>query len=318
MAEEQWNVLPESLDTWVSERAAASDEEPADVVSRAVTLYRLVEEHAEATDGEMPPADEFDELVSSFDDHVAALDDRVSTIEETADDNADRVTALDGRVVTVEDDLDEKITDVRERVIQVKREADGKAPADHDHPALDERIERAGTTAVEANTRVDDLETRVDSGFENFEEILEHVADDMDDRDEKLTKFASIVVDLRRRLAEVEHAVATADAAAGLKTAANRQGETVGNCGECDSRIAIGLLTEPNCPHCGAEFSGVESSGRFFGSATLTTERRLALTAGDDPADDDRAVEPGSASDGTETESKPSTVTELFEGVRRE
>ncbi|WP_152042791.1 hypothetical protein [Salinigranum salinum] len=317
MAEEQGDVLPETLRAWVNDRAAASDEEPADVVSRAVTLYRLVEEHAEATDGEMPPADEFDELVASFDNHVAALDDRVATIEDDLDDNTGRVTALDDRVAAVEDDLDEKITDVRERVIQIKREADGKAPADHDHPALDERIERAGTTAVEANTCVDDLETRVDSGFENFEEILEHVADDMDDRDEKLTRLASVVVDLRQRLAEVEHAVATADAAAGLKTAANRQGETVGNCGECDNRVAVGLLTEPNCPHCDAEFSGVESSGRFFGSATLTTRRRPALTAGDDPADGDRAAEPDGASDDT-TESEPSTVTELFEGVRRE
>jgi chromosome segregation ATPase len=316
MTEEQGDVLPESLDTWVSERAAASDEEPADVVSRAVTLYRLVEEHAEATGGEMPSADEFDELVASFDDHVAALDDRVSAIEETVDDNAGRVTALDDRVATVEDDLDEKITDVRERVIQVKREADRKAPVDHDHPALDERIERAGTAAVEANTRVDNLEDHVDGGFENFEEILEHVADDMDDRDERLTRLASIVVDLRRRLVEAEHAVATADATAGLKTAANRQGETVANCGQCDNRVAIGLLTEPNCPHCDAEFSGVESSSRFFGSATLTTQRRPALTAGDDPADGDRATDLGGAPDDA-TGSKPSTVTELFEGVRR-
>ncbi|MFW5965560.1 MAG: hypothetical protein ACOCP3_02285, partial [Halodesulfurarchaeum sp.] len=47
---------------------------------------------------------------------------------------------LEDRVNALEAELDEKIQDVRERVIQVKREADGKAPADHEHESLESLI----------------------------------------------------------------------------------------------------------------------------------------------------------------------------------
>jgi predicted nucleic acid-binding Zn-ribbon protein len=319
MADRLEDVLPETLRTWVTERASGSDadgDDVGDILSRAVTLYRLVEEHAETTDGEMPPLDEVDDL----EDLLEPLDERIRGVDQ-------RVTGLDQRVATVEDDLDEKITDLRERVVQVKREADGKAPVDHDHPDLRERVDRTGETATRAAEGVEELESRVAQGFDNYEEVLEHLVDELETVDGKLTKLASAVVDLRRRTAATERTIETMNAVADLKTAASREGETKGKCGDCDTRVSIGLLTEPNCPHCGAGFVDVEPSNRFFGLATLLTEGPPALTAGSEPAEDrqDGVEANGSATtrengsgNGAGDDDVPITVTELFSGTKHE
>ncbi|WP_318568459.1 CopG family transcriptional regulator [Salinigranum marinum] len=286
MAGKQGDVLPETLRTWVDEQAAVSGEDTDELLSRAVTLYRLVEEHAASADADIPPGDGFDDQLTGFDDRLTEFDDRLRSV--------------DRRVETVEADLDEKVTDLRERVIQVKREVDGKAPADHDHAELRERVDRAGASATRASERIDELEAHVDSGFENYEEIAEHLTDTTDDLDEKLTRLASVVVDLRRRTAEAERALATREAVDDLKTAAARHGETTANCDGCGSRVAIGLLTEPRCPHCDVRFAGVEPSPRFFGSATLTVDDTPALTAGERPTEN--GVDQGNQNTTTEND----------------
>jgi hypothetical protein len=326
MAGNQSDALPEPLEEWVEEQAAAADVDTTDVVARAVTLYRLVEEHAEGADGGMPPVDDIDDLL----DDLEAVEERLSALDrrlDTVDGLDERVSTLTGRVEAVEGDLDAKVDDVRERVIQVRREADAKAATDHDHPALDDRIARAAESAERANERVDDVAGRVDRGFENYEEVLDRLADgterlnaETDRLDERLTRVASVVVDLRRRTATAERRLATRDAAADLKRAANRQGETAAACGDCDRRVAIGLLAEPTCPHCESTFAGVESASGFFGSATLVTERRPAATDGEGSADGggDRAVGHDDATDATdatgttEAAGTPATLSELF------
>jgi predicted nucleic acid-binding Zn-ribbon protein len=315
MADDQGDALPEPLDSWLRERAAETDEDTGEVLSRAVALYRLVEERARDTDGEMPPMAELDDVLGELENHVTALDDRVESIEDDLD---GRGVDAEDRIAGIEDEFDEKITDVRERIIQVKRETDGKAPADHEHPELRDRVEGAATAATRASDRLDELEADVDRGFENYEEVLEHLVDETEDVGTKLTRLASVVADLRRRTGTVEERVGRVESAAQLKTVANRQGETRADCGECSNRVQIGLLTEPGCPHCGANFYGVEPSTRFFGSATLVTERRPALTAGEattEGADGDGDGADGAAADGSADES-PSTVTELFGGSR--
>ncbi|AUV82995.1 CopG family transcriptional regulator [Salinigranum rubrum] len=261
MAGEPEETLPDELQRWVDEQVAASDDEPADVISRAVTLYRLVEEHAASAGGETPPVGDIESDLERLADRVSTLDDRVGNVEN----------GLDDRVGAVEDDFDEKITDIRERVIQVKREADAKAPSDHDHEELRERVESLGT--------------RVDHGFENYEEVLSYLTDETDDLDDKVGRLAGVVVSLRKRTARAERQVTRLDAAADLKRVANRHGTTKAKCEECGGSVAIGLLTEPTCPHCESGFVGVEPAGRLFGSGTLVTGRPPALMAGDDPAE---------------------------------
>jgi prefoldin subunit 5 len=286
MAGEPEETLPDELRRWVDEQAAASDEDPEDVLSRAVTLYRLVEDHATSASAEMPPVDDIETELERLTDQVSALDDRLEAVEGGFDDRVrtveedltDRVgsveESLTDRVGVLEEDVDEKVTDLRERVIQVKREADAKAPADHDHEEL--------------RTRVDRLGTRVDDGFENYEEVLTYLTDETDDLDDKVTRLASVVVSLRERTARVERRVTRVDAAADLKESANRHGMTKAKCGACGGSVGVGLLTEPACPHCERGFVGVEPAGRLFRSGTLVTGSAPALMAGDDPDGESR------------------------------
>jgi DNA repair exonuclease SbcCD ATPase subunit len=317
MANEQGDGLPEPLGSWLRERAAEADEDTDEILSRAVALYRFVEKRSRDTDRETAPMSGLNDLLEELETHVTALDDRIESIESDLD---SRGTGLEERVTAVEDEFDEKITDVRERIIQVKREADGKAPADHEHPELRERVDEAATSATRTGDRLDELEADVGRGFENYEEVLEHLVDETEDIEAKLTRLASVIVALRRRTGTVEERVGRLDSAAELKRVANRQGESRADCGECSNRVRIGLLTEPSCPHCGTNFHGVEPSTRFFGSATLVTERRPALTDGEATTEHHGENEDGTDgasvdADGSADE-QPSTVTELFGGSK--
>jgi uncharacterized protein YceH (UPF0502 family) len=322
MAEVPRGTIPDTLRSWVDERAARADAEPAEILSRAVTLYRLVEEHAESA-GEMPADDDLGEELERLTERVATVDDfdalgeRLDTLAERAaavddlerrvdrladavdteeDDEGDRladeVATLTERVRGVEDDLDEKITDVRERVIQVKRDADAG------QETLDDRL--------------DGVESTVDAGFENFETVLSRLVDEVEASDEKLTRLASVVVSLRRRLGTAEYRLTRLDAGADLKTAANRHGETKAKCGDCGGSVSLGLLTEPRCPHCGADFVDIEPSSRPFSSATLTTGQVPALTAGDDANTTDEGAAATNGHDALED-----AATELLEESNR-
>ncbi|SEA36411.1 hypothetical protein SAMN04488065_2839 [Haloplanus vescus] len=272
MAREQSEALPPELREWVEQRAAERDTNPATILARAVTIYRALD-----TESEDPHTTQLDTLDSELED----LDDRLSTLE---------------------DDVDEKVEDVRSRIVQVKREADEKAPRDHDHPDLEERLDVAGRTASEAAENVEDLADRLDRGFENYEEILEYLTDATDDLDEKADALASAVVDVRAELRRVSAAEHDRKAVDDLQTAANRHGERTAACGDCDATIALGLLSRPRCPHCEATFVEFEPSSGFFSSATLVTGDHLALDDGevdvpDGPADLFEA-ESGGSTDG--------------------
>ena len=247
MGSELLEELPDDLEAWVAERAADTGATRDDVVRRLLAAHRILDEQPNRLDAAEAP--DFDARL---------------------DDVADRVGGLEA-------DLDEKIADVRERVVQVKREANAKAPADHDHPELagrmDEDFER--------------LDRRLDEGFENYEEVLEYLTertddldDDADDRESRLRKVANSVVDLRRRVATIEGAVEERAAVAAVRESANRQGISEAACGSCGESVRIGLLDEPACPHCGSPFDGVELGG-WFRSNRLTIGDLPALESGD-------------------------------------
>jgi chromosome segregation ATPase len=237
MGGEQVESLSDDLTRWLDEKAEELGTTRADVVSRAVTAYRLVDENEDAA------------------------------AEATVASDAD---ALEARVDELESTFRERLTDVRERVVQVKRESDAKAPADHDHPDLSERVDSLDET-------VDALERRVAEGFENYEEILEYLTETTDGTSEKLDTLATAVVDLRRRAGELEHGRAERAAGAELRREANQLGVEKATCEHCDSSVLLGLLDGPYCPHCGSTFERVTPKRGLFGSATLSTGRRPAL-----------------------------------------
>ena len=256
MGSEPVEELPDDVEAWIAERAAATDTSRAAVVRRLVAAHRLLDEHPESLN-------DADTAGPAPGDGIARSPDGVDNLDARLDDIAGRVEAL-------ESDLDEKITDVRERVIQIKREADAKAPADHDHPSI---------------------ERRIDDGFGDYEEILESLVartealeDGAEDRDSKLRTVANAVVDLRRRVGTIEGVVEERAAVAALREEANRRGVTEAACDACGNAVQLGLLDEPACPHCGSPFDGVEPGG-WFRSSRLTVGNRPALESGRTTAD---------------------------------
>lgn len=254
MAGEQAESLPEPLREWLTEKADALGTTQSDILARAVAAYRLVDEGGDELD--------------------ARLESDVENLRERVDD-------FESRLSDAEDDFDEKLADVRNRVVQVKREADEKAPRDHDHPDLESRVNRVLQHVGELDQSVTDVRNRVDEGFENYEEVLEYLRDETDELDEKTTRLAQAVLETRERVRRLEETRAELLAVREIQRAANRNGETSATCDSCGSRVTIGLLSKPTCPHCEATITDFTPSTGFFGSATLHTGDRPALEAGD-------------------------------------
>ena len=256
MAEEQVPALPDELDRWLDERAAATEQGRDELLARAVATYRLLSENEEALSGEAPTLDE-------------------------------RIDELQGRLDDLETETDDRINDVRERVVQELKTAKEKADPEHDHPeladdidAIDSELDEVSTSVSSLSGELDSLQERVDGGFENYETVLTSLTDRADDIDSKLDTLAGAVVGLRKRAVELESANARRAAVEEIQATANRQGVRAGNCESCDQHIELGLLAEPRCPHCQQPLAGVEPGGRFIGSATVTVGDQPAL-AGD-------------------------------------
>ncbi|MFC7096812.1 CopG family transcriptional regulator [Halobaculum marinum] len=263
MAGEQVEGLPGALREWVDSRAEETGRSPDEVLARAVTLARLLDEH----DDDLP-------------DPGAVAADTGADADADSEDAAQRLADLDERVAALDAELDEKIDDVRSRVIQVKRETDAKAAADHEHADLRERVESLAEVADEVEAlRADfaDLRETFEAGFANYEEVLEYLTDTADDHDAKLSTVATVLADLRTRVSRVEAREERRRAAAELQAEANRLGVATAACGACASKVHLGLLSVPECPHCGEPFDAVEPKSGFFGSATLAVGSRPAL-----------------------------------------
>ena len=240
-------VLPDRLDEWVDRRAAELGTDRAGVLARAVAVLRTVEGGTDRDEAAVDPG------------------------------------RLEARVSDLEADVDAKIDDVRGRVVQVKREADAKADADHDHPDLREAAAEAQAAAAEAYDRAEDaddaaaaVDERVAAGFDNFESVLSDLRDGTDENTVKLDTAARVLLDLRERVADLERAAASDGVTADIRAEANRRGVTVARCESCDATVSLGLLDDPACPDCGVTFDGLGPDPGLL--------RKPALTAGDPPA----------------------------------
>ena len=254
---------------WLETRAAEHGVQADELLQRIAWVFRATR------DGELAEVQPRDTL--------AELEAEVDTLEAVLDDLREDVDALDA-------ELDRKIQDVRERVIQVKRETDAKAPADHDHPDLEGEIDAATDAATSARSdvdafeaAVDDLERRLDEGFDNFEDILEFLTTEVDDVGEKNTRLAQAIVSMRESIRGMAQREGRRIAADRLREQANEYGIRTADCDDCGATLDVALLTDARCPHCANTFASVEPKRGFFGSPTLEVGDRPAIEAGDAP-----------------------------------
>lgn len=221
----------------------------------------------EQSDGEALSVDLPPDLEAWLDERAAARDtDRetllVRLLESTRlvlDAEVDPAD-LEARVADLEADLDENIDDVRSRIVQVKRETDAKAPADH------EAFDRVDTLDRRLAALEDDL-----SALESQVAALEGTTGDHDERlatlADRLRRVAGAVV----RLRDVDDG-GTEGRLAELKRIAATRGFERANCGACGESVHLGLLTEPRCPHCEAGFADVTGRSGFLSTPTLVGE----------------------------------------------
>ena len=270
--------LPATLDEWLTERAADMG------VEREELLVQLVSSYQVATESENG------EAVTAFE---TALDDGAADIERAVEDAVDDAVAdavpdeqtvarqvdqqIDERLDSLEAGIEDKLDDIRRRVVQVKQEADSKAPPDHDHEAF-ARLDDLERQVSGLSEQIAELETAVTEPAEAGGEIEAELADVQS----KLTQLARIVVELRDGgtggETEAEAALSR------IKTTAAREGFERADCGACGEAVSLALLTEPTCPHCGSRFRDVVAgSGGMFGSNPRLTGPNTA--AADEEAD---------------------------------
>ncbi|MFB6308926.1 MAG: hypothetical protein ABEH35_06310 [Haloarculaceae archaeon] len=259
--------LPEELGDWLDDRAAALGLGRQELVEQLVAAYRA----ADDLDSDLDLADALgidpenlvDEAVTGQIDEIVR-----QSVEEQLDDalRAAIEERLDERIDSVESEFQTKIEDVRERVVQVKRETDAKAPADHDH---------------EAFGRIDGLEAEIENLTGEIEQLRsdleaadsdEDLAADIEDIREKLTRIAWVVSDLR----DERGPDASERAVARIKRAAAQEGIEEATCESCGGTVRVGLLTDPECPHCDTIVSDVRpEKGIFRTRARLVTASQL-------------------------------------------
>jgi hypothetical protein len=275
MASEQSEQLPEGLDAWLSRRADETEQSREEILSRAVEAYQMFEE----VDHE------------PFHAAVAEVDDDIEGASQVANRSADLQTALD-RLDRVEADLDEQVDDLRGRVIEVLREAESRAPADHDHPELTHSLNELEMAVEHQSDRLGEIGDQIDQTGAHEEhrgDRLATLAESIEEIEQKLQQLASATVKLQQRTDALEQRTSGIQLLADLKREANQNGVEKAKCGNCDRAVNIGLLEKPRCPHCEHSFDGFVPSSGFFGDPTLSVGDQPAIegqtTATRDSAD---------------------------------
>lgn len=234
--------------------------------------------------------------------------------------DSEEMAAIESRLDALDAELDEKVGDLRERFVELYRDLEAKAPADHEHPETADRLEglaadldrlaerlegleadAASKSAVDeaVEERVGGLDDRLADVEEQVDELaeLEARVDDIDagEIDDKLSRVASAVVRVRRRLEAAERDRSDRERLDALTATANRNGVRKAACTDCGDTVDISLLTAPECPHCGGAFAELEPNPGFLGTSRLVVEEQPAL---DGDVDD----EGGDADTGAEGE----------------
>ena len=227
--------------------------------------------------------------------------------------DAEEVAELRADLNGLDAELDEKVADLRERFVELYRDLEAKAPADHTHEETAGRLDAvagdvddlaaeidgfsrrideleadaaaAATVAEATEETVDDIDDRLahveshaESRAEDLDALESRVGElDVDELDDKLSRVASAVVRVRRRLEAAERDRADRERLDALTAAANRAGVRKAVCTDCGETVGLGLLTTPECPHCGRRFAELEPNPGFLGTSKLVTEETPAL-----------------------------------------
>jgi DNA repair exonuclease SbcCD ATPase subunit len=290
-------TLPVELTDWLAEKAAELEVPEDELVVQLLASYKTAEEldgdPGELLDDDLETAvrdviaERIPDIARAVEDSLDAQgsDESLEAVEDHVESEVDR---LEQEITGLESTFQGKLEDVRERVIQIKKETGSKAPAEHDHPELD-AVEGLGERLTQLESAVEDLAETVDGRSEEVDELaadVEEISDvesRLNDVEEKVNTVAWIVSDLREAH-EAERGERRA--VEQLKRRAAEEDIDRAICDDCDEAVDVALLTEPTCPHCQSTVNDVRLPSGFFGKPHLEVARQLE--AGD-AADDGRS-----------------------------
>ena len=274
-------TLPADLEEWLDEQAAAAEVDRTELLVQLLATYRTAADESLEDALEIDSREIEEAVRSQLDDQLTArLDGELeSRIEQTVNNVlTEQLTEatnsvqrqLSNRIDTVESEFDEKIGDVRERVIQVKKEADKKAPAEHSHDELD-AIPELEATVADLRTELDALRSEFDEHVPGNQEELADAEQRLDEMQDRLQTIAWVVSDLR----DAQESSGGLQAVERIKRAAAKANIERANCENCGEGVTLSLLTDPECPHCSATVTNVEPSSGWFGNPRLLTAAQL-------------------------------------------
>jgi DNA repair exonuclease SbcCD ATPase subunit len=184
---------------------------------------------------------------------------------------------LDNRIDTVEDEFQGKLEDVRNRVIQVKKEADKKAATDHTHDefetlaTLERRLESLESELQDFRVEIDDTLPEHGAAIDQLDARLEETED-------RLQTVAWITSDLR----DAVESGSGLEAVERIKRAAAKANISSAKCENCSNEVNLALLTDPECPHCNATVNNVDANPGWFRSPRLEVASQLESGDGDE------------------------------------
>lgn len=264
--------LPAELLDWLDERAAAEDLDRETLLLQLLAAYR--------TTAKLDDGFETDPLVfgpAEIDEQIErALDERLDdTLETEVSNQITEATnsvrkQLGGRIDSVDSDFQAKIEDVRDRVIQVKKETDRKASREHSHEEF-QKLERVAGRIEQMERRLDDLRSEYETAVEEQTEAVRDHTERLETIEERLQTIAWVVSDLR----DAQESSGGLDAVERIKRAAAQADVERANCENCGNGVTIALLTDPTCPHCDVTVTNVEPASGWFRKPTLLTASQL-------------------------------------------
>ncbi|QZP38126.1 hypothetical protein [Halobaculum magnesiiphilum] len=209
------------------------------------------------------PDPELAQLSAKIDRIVELLADEAD--EESDDERTDaKLDTLDDRLDAL-DDRTGALADTVDRLRNYVEEIDREAPDAGTVERLQDAVPEVAREVQQLREDQDTLRSEVSEDFGHIERILRHLLDRTDELERSLERARSHGEDRER--SRVDERLTK------LKRTASAEGIRSAECDECDGSVDLGVLPEPRCPHCGAEFISLEPRSWLFGSNTLSVRR---------------------------------------------
>lgn len=264
--------LPAELVDWLDEEASAAEVDRGTMVAQLLASYQTVTQLNGEVEDDKAVLDTSSVAEAVEENLTANVERQVETLitEQVTEATNGVQRQLGSRIDSVEAEFDEKIQDVRQRVIQIKKETDSKAPKDHTHPEL-EKLSKLQGEVESLQTELSELKTEYEESVPEQKERTEEHAERLEEIQDRLQTVAWVVSDLR----EAQQSSSGLEAVERIKRAAARADIERANCENCGEGVTLSLLTDPHCPHCDATVTNVEPPSGWFGKPQLTVASQL-------------------------------------------